>query len=323
MFYLKYILGSILLCCTLNLFAQNDSIDYLVPFYIEDAVGNKDTVYAGGSRYAVAGYNPQLGEVNLVDVPFDSILEARLVRAIDIIDYINEPPVCSKKMITRFNDFGTFGDCSIAMEAFVIVLNCKYPPFTVSWEQDVFEEGAVLYCSQGTYIVNSMVSFLLSNGIWAGEEGFDASCLAHDVANATFQLWGGTFPGGPFGGDFALYPVEGSMNEVDSLQILLGYFNANGTEPCATYINSTDSPEVESDQLKLYPNPTSNRVYLELGPTLELKELEVISLTGQTLYRARFYDQSGIDVSELPPGVYVLRYQTVRGKMGSHRFIKQ
>jgi hypothetical protein len=110
---------------------------------------------------------------------------------------------------------------------------------------------------------------------------------------------------------------------LDSLQILLVYGNFNNTEPCATYINSTDAPEVTTEAFQLYPNPAQDRVYLGIISGIEFREIEVVSLTGQVFYRGVIYDQSGIDVSELPPGVYVLRYQTVRGKMGSHRFIKQ
>ena len=55
-----------------------DTLNLTVPFYFEDGVGNKDTVYLGFSDLATAKINTELGEIDLTNEPFDSSFEVRL-----------------------------------------------------------------------------------------------------------------------------------------------------------------------------------------------------------------------------------------------------
>lgn len=55
---------------------------YSLTSYFEDAVGNRGTVYIGGSPHPINDQiNPSFGEVNLIGVPFDSVFEVRVTRA--------------------------------------------------------------------------------------------------------------------------------------------------------------------------------------------------------------------------------------------------
>lgn len=332
MHHLKYLLITILFLGSLPLWGQSDSLDFLIPFYLEDAVGNRDTVYYGASQFADPEFNPDFGEVNLYDVPYDSVLEARLVEAFDLILDDHSPQICSKRKIVRYNDYGNPNDCwfSLTGGPLAIVLKNKYPPVTVSWEQDAYAEGAALHCSQGDYIVNSLVPFSIVNGNWYGSPAFVTACLANTSSqvfypDCSFIMANGECePGGPFLGlDYAVYPVEGSVNEADTLQILLIWGDYTGSEPCATFINSTESPEEASAAFFLYPNPARDRLYLDVDPiATALSDVTVHSLTGQIVYRSAVYGADGVDVSRLPPGVYVLRYRTRDGRVQVARFVR-
>jgi hypothetical protein len=61
----------------LTVAAQSDSILFEFPIYFEDAVGNRDTIIIGLSEYATPEFEPALGQVNMLNEPFDSVFEVR------------------------------------------------------------------------------------------------------------------------------------------------------------------------------------------------------------------------------------------------------
>lgn len=64
-----------------------------------------------------------------------------------------------------------------------------------------------------------------------------------------------------------------------------------------------------------YPNPTSESVFLQNIDAGEIQSIDVINTTGRTLLNSKAYDSvKGIDVRNLPNGLYLVRYTLTSGE---------
>ena len=87
---------------------------------------------------------------------------------------------------------------------------------------------------------------------------------------------------------------------------------------------STNIAELpEAGMIKLYPNPVSSSLHVELPTTSENAELFVYNMAGQMMMSQKLSSQvSTIDVSHLEKGVYIIRY--ISGtEQGRSMFVKQ
>lgn len=77
--------------------------------------------------------------------------------------------------------------------------------------------------------------------------------------------------------------------------------------------NNTANQTVQPKQTGIYPNPAVNRLYVPSAG-----QYSILEVTGKMVQRAQGDTNSGIDVSHLKPGVYLLS-----GTNGTFRFIKK
>lgn len=59
--------------------------------------------------------------------------------------------------------------------------------------------------------------------------------------------------------------------------------------------------------VKVYPNPTTGRLFLEFNENYEDLHLEVYDMNGRTVHEFESFSGESIDVSSLNQGLYVLR----------------
>jgi hypothetical protein len=97
--------------------------------------------------------------------------------------------------------------------------------------------------------------------------------------------------------------------QTDGYEGELGTFYIQVSEP-------VDVREEENTVLAIYPNPASERLFVE-GISMGA-EIEIFHLTGQSVYRGS-YAPNGIDIGALPAGSFVLR---ATGSSTSVAFIK-
>lgn len=86
---------------------------------------------------------------------------------------------------------------------------------------------------------------------------------------------------------------------------------------------SDDEPPAAPSPVTLWPNPTEGKVWLS-SPGRRVDRLSVISITGQTVWAQpnHFHESSSIDLSGLPPGLYVVRVE-MEGAVVMRRVVKQ
>ena len=83
-----------------------------------------------------------------------------------------------------------------------------------------------------------------------------------------------------------------------------------------------DNVEKEKKKVILFPNPTHNKLNIELAETTSLYkniELTIYSLQGQLIKKQiLFKGTSQINIESLPKGIYVFSFLFEEGKVENH-----
>ena len=91
-----------------------------------------------------------------------------------------------------------------------------------------------------------------------------------------------------------------------------GWSSASFDNIYITQNNTNTQVSVETDEVKVYPNPASTEVRFELNSTLK-HTIEVVDIGGKTLLNKTLDGNGVLDVSDLKNGTYIYRiysYQT-------------
>lgn len=89
----------------------------------------------------------------------------------------------------------------------------------------------------------------------------------------------------------------------------------DGTANCSIISNVTESDATLS--LSIYPNPTSDYLYITLDESQNLWAVSLVDIYGREFYRSTA-DVNTIDVSGMPVGSYILRARHGSGAISNH-----
>jgi hypothetical protein len=138
------------------------------------------------------------------------------------------------------------------------------------------------------------------------------------------NISGGVSPYSVFWPDFKVYDhyldvlPNGSYNFVlsDGNDCLI--YDKAVLEPIVTGIEETSERN-----FRLYPNPASDKLNIQMDGNIKLEEIALINTSGQLIWRLTEYsNQQSIDLSELDSGVYILRL-TSKNSINYQKFIKK
>ena len=80
----------------------------------------------------------------------------------------------------------------------------------------------------------------------------------------------------------------------------------DGCESTTQYTLSSLSEE-NIEEVRIFPNPASTEIYIDLtGTSKQIESLQIISINGQ-IFRQYQKNSSSIDISTLNAGVYILQ----------------
>lgn len=116
-----------------------------------------------------------------------------------------------------------------------------------------------------------------------------------------------------------IWPTGTGAKTIDSLQreIEVQYFSNRKLASVASYLNGSSQFKV-----KAYPDPAYDLLQIELNdPSLILKRLSIENLQGQVLM-SRVMPEKTLDISVLPPGMYLLKLQTATGEEAILKLLK-
>lgn len=134
---------------------------------------------------------------------------------------------------------------------------------------------------------------------------FDDYWLVGGPTTAPQPLWGDPMGGG---NDNSFNPLDSDPDDGT-----LYYFSTS----------AVNIHEAATADLRVYPNPTSESLYVQSTSSLTGTALTVRNLAGQSVLQTTLEpDVQSLDVTELPAGVYVLEGE-VEGVIVRERFVKE
>lgn len=105
---------------------------------------------------------------------------------------------------------------------------------------------------------------------------------------------------------------------VDTNLYVFGYGGAYRAPVTTPILTSQKLPALGPQALTLHPNPARDRVYInglaaDYNPTVLL-----INATGQVVRNFKYDSNNGIDISDLPVGIYIVKIDRYQGKLVVH-----
>ncbi|WP_294312024.1 T9SS type A sorting domain-containing protein [uncultured Chryseobacterium sp.] len=66
--------------------------------------------------------------------------------------------------------------------------------------------------------------------------------------------------------------------------------------------------ELEKDNVKIYPNPTADFIYVKLSSKSKIEGADIYDLSGKLVFRTKM-DSEQLDLRSLPQGVYMIVFK--------------
>lgn len=296
------------------LFSQVDvnQMIYTQEFVFTDSRGNTDTIrmsyVPGASRFD----DPEFGEVNISEVPYDSVLDVRVATYLELQDEIfggnDHIDYEYKHAVGEVWTTDPRRICSTGgMTGFAIVIYAKYYPLTVTTDRDNWNLSS---CRIVYTLTNSLGFNTIRN--WYDLAGVESACLGIDESY--------TFTGVMDRLDldqliFVDEVVAGDSTRLDTIQT----FHFTQSEECARRVSVAD--RATALPLSLSPNPVLDRVNWQLPTDIRLSEAAIFDASGRH-WRTVSQPASGLVVTDLPRGAYVLRARSREGQLFVGRFIR-
>lgn len=265
-------------------------------FYFEDAVGNKDSITIGHDLESNSSYNPDYGEVNIKDEPWNSEFEVRASHN-EAAHNLASPKVLSKKIIgsTEGGLHPTYG-CLYVREVLKAFIKIKHFPLKVSWDS-LSHSG---FCNKKDFITPHNLSQIFPN--WYKDPEFIKDppyrCLSEN-SSYTIQNFHTNNNG------WIDYIIDIEPNgTVDSIFGILFTFltESSSNSPCSGKVDVKDLTEIENT-INVYPNPTNSILNISYTEPLDWTFFDI---SGNILKAGKDFT---IDVSTLVSGVYLLKIQ--------------
>lgn len=296
---MKKIFYILIACVNLFVAVAQDTPDFEMPFYFEDALGNRDTLILGYDPTAISqALNTNFGEV-AITTPFDPVFE---VRAMHFDDYQNRT---SKKIIAS-QEFSSSG-CGV-FEIIYILINIQNLPLRVSWDPELLSQSL---CRSGSFIVNNMHCLLNDCDLNVMDQyGYEYFCLAQQ---------------GTFEEDFdclgcPIFYIDYVEDDIDiasvyGLHLIFNSYNCSsvGIVPISQY----------ASELKPYPNPSNETIYLDTATPNDILSVVLTDIHGKELPCPVIPSSKGIAIAieRLPLGVYIGSTQTQQS-IQTFKFVK-
>lgn len=81
------------------------------------------------------------------------------------------------------------------------------------------------------------------------------------------------------------------------------------------------APVAGIPSVSIYPNPSSDKVFLKDADLAQVKQASILDMTGRAVFSSSKVDSSGINVSKLTSGSYILHVTNINGTSSSHKIV--
>ncbi len=258
--------------------------------YFEDGMGNRDTIILGYDSNISDTINPQYGEVNILNQPWDSVFEVRLSEFDYDIPWSNNynPSFQTKKKILNFIPQPP---CIYSSTPIFIAVKNKYRPFHFTWDSTLFQDTVRM--SSGFQFYH----YICPGAIWASStdslmfENPWYYCQSCHVEQNGDTLW------------------------------MIGF--------AFSYLNTIGIPRPDNKNIvvKTYPNPAEDFVIFDLENIYQNAELIIYNSTGKLISKEHLTHTKShhkINISDYKSGIYFCRILSEDGQLEySGKFVKK
>lgn len=91
--------------------------------------------------------------------------------------------------------------------------------------------------------------------------------------------------------------------------VTLSVYNSYGSYSTFVYYYNywLSSNQLESENITIYPNPTSDKIYICGLPKNDLTQIELFDFSGNLIFKGKINKNDSIDIEKLENGVYILK----------------
>ena len=295
----KIIIILSLLFSPLFSFAQQTPL-FEIPFYFEDALGNKDTLVVGYDEDASSSQlNPQFGEVEVIG-PYDEIFEVR-ARKVPAVD-----PFETNKSIASHAYYPN-SNCGVSTGTY-LTIRLKYPPLKVSWDKDLMQSND---CRRGVFLAPSEHWALVEDWTtldhpWMMYCLFDEEEVIIDFSGQNTTMYG-------------VYSILDTVENVgiDTIQWMSLVFIPT---TCPDLVDNVNNLAFGLKDIVVFRNPANERINLQIeGDVFATK---IYNSKGVLVYSENLRGQKEINIASLPVGVYLGIVDLENGEKRGFRFVK-
>lgn len=263
--------------------------------FFEDGIGNKDSITIGHDLDSNGDFNPDFGEVNIKEVPWNNVFEVRASHNEGANGH-SSPKVLSKKIIgsTEAGLHPTH-NCLFVREPLKFFVKVKNLPLTIRWNTNDHKD----FCNVKNFITPHILPQVFIQ--WYKDTSGLAhpskyACLANDNQYVISDF-------SKVDNDFFEFLLE--PNNIGGFDTIHGFFigfltKSASNSPCFGTVNVLNVLAQEL-ALKLFPNPSSNFINLESNESLKW---ELFDLQGRLL---KVGEGLIIDLQDFNDGLYILK----------------
>jgi peptidase M60-like protein/type IX secretion system substrate protein len=185
------------------------------------------------------------------------------------------------------------------------------PDYGVGWHYQKSLTYDAAEAQQRADILQSIINLYYPNGEPTDNGNPEVCCLLDtmtiNMVNEEVIVTGGVEPYG------ISTDITGNVQTITVIDF-------DGCESTVQYTLSGLSEE-EMEVIKIYPNPASTEIYIDLaGSSLQIESLQIVSINGQVLKHYRKADHA-IDISTLIEGMYILQIEFASGEQVNKRVV--
>jgi hypothetical protein len=292
---MKHLLWIILFIPNLLSAQQQQTPQFQTTIYFEDTLGHKDSIIIGYDENETQNFiNPNFGEVDITNVPWDSIFEVRVMPA------IGNDVKQSKKQIECYMCDNTTSNYNWIVFTIGVRLKISYSPLIIRWESTDFSSDL---CRTGSLIVESPQFFSVPNPTI---QGYSEVYMMNGSTYGTY--WGA----GGHGHGFFATDESGNQVLINALMISIA----------KNYPVSTYEQELQS-QTKVFPNPMTDNFTIELPENYLSESIHVFDVTGREIYgNIEKSNQINISSSTWAKGIYFYQVKLENGIIVNGKVVK-
>lgn len=262
--------------------------------YFEDAKSNLDSIILGYDSTAGPTIDPEFGEMDITDLPFNSSLEVRG----SLFSY-NQSKIFIDGYRQEICDMGRTNYLNVDIYS-------KNYPITMRWDSSLFLFEECRVWSHFTRDLNNSLGIpIVVDGLHLLNQA-SQFIIDEDYINYTK----------PAGMNSYVHDVEGIGK--DTIQSI--FFGFGKQAPFNVSVN-----ELDLLPFSLFPNPASNQINIEFPENFSGSSInfQIFDALGRIIREAEsFYNNDKIEVGTLKSGIYYLKIFDESKLIGIEKFMK-